>query len=102
MRISDWSSDVCSSDLSHAGLPACISPGRFCPRLASGPQNLSPGECNRYQTCAGCCVLPWCAEGSDGFHCRCASPMSERCTCERNLSKKEGTIHNLRTFQTGE
>src|SRR3546814_7682676 len=29
MRISDWSSDVCSSDLSISGSSACVSPSRL-------------------------------------------------------------------------
>src|SRR3546814_10604796 len=29
MRISDWSSDVCSSDLDHIGLPLMMKPGRI-------------------------------------------------------------------------
>src|SRR3546814_11541776 len=47
MRISDWSSDVCSSDLGHRSRSCSISPGRFVlspPRHRTWPPKTAKPE----------------------------------------------------------
>src|SRR3546814_6921972 len=39
VRISDWSSDVCSSDLPCPGLPCFRADDRFCPKYYKNGQN---------------------------------------------------------------
>src|SRR3546814_13578225 len=61
MRISDWSSDVCSSDLRHPDLDACMDRRVFirAHSLAWNPDRLRPGrQCNP--------VRKESAEGPDG------------------------------------
>src|SRR3546814_3671926 len=67
MRISDWSSDVCSSDLLAAGaLQHCAQPGAIGERLASGygavgermvNQDDTEMPTQRLQTCFERCEL---------------------------------------------
>src|SRR3546814_4454549 len=42
MRISDWSSDVCSSDLHAADIASAIGPGRAVVELGSGSSTKTP------------------------------------------------------------
>src|SRR3546814_20653420 len=65
MRISDWSSDVCSSDLSP-GIPKdCLA------RLSSGPascRSMKPNRCAR--RCATSTLRSWTRWPPDGGACR--------------------------------
>src|SRR3546814_7553115 len=84
MRISDWSSDVCSSDLLAAGaLQHCAQPGAIGERLASGygavgermvNQDDTEMPTQRLQTCFERCELrgadPATGQQWRGRHCR--------------------------------
>src|SRR3546814_4622689 len=52
MRISDWSSDVCSSDLTAFGVPgaACATPGLYAPSGPRGTTRFSENQLMYNQT----------------------------------------------------
>src|SRR3546814_7485941 len=61
MRISDWSSDVCSSDLSEAEFRHCINLAIRVDHLACGPQR---PESSRVPTVCGSPIV---TKAKDGF-----------------------------------
>src|SRR3546814_3489594 len=59
MRISDWSSDVCSSDLRIAALPALAV--SFLPRVIAAFRETHPGVTVQLQTRSSSTVRQWMA-----------------------------------------
>src|SRR3546814_7702997 len=45
MRISDWSSDVCSSDLAHCGFLAAQSTHSYLPRKSTTATHIQSADC---------------------------------------------------------
>src|SRR3546814_6906073 len=51
MRISDWSSDVCSSDLQRRGLGIhCRKPGQIRPKAAMSPRRIGEQRMHSWMT----------------------------------------------------
>src|SRR3546814_11294044 len=63
MRISDWMSDVCSSDLLRAALPGSTGAAARGSAAPSGPTRLLPGLCHHPRAAGDRACLRWADHG---------------------------------------